>query len=382
MDSRFSRRDAVAWIVAVVLLATSGTRAEQPQAADRERIATLVRDLDANEYAAREAASDELLKVGEPAMPEIKAAMQNSRSAEVRTRAERLVREIIVWGDSPHELSLPKLLDQVKQAIHAKDPAKALADGKLEKSLDCWVQVLGQVSGHTGILPPVRFDELKYAAYEQRGEEGGELHDSLLIFRRGRLKSAARCVILADELVEIDHVQDCIIFTRAAAILDHCGNSVVIAGQVIQATGVYGSILVAGSVVDLTNASDSVVAAANEVTAQLVSNVSAVNSRLDRTVQQAGIRGVRLPELSFAKPDAKNPLAEQVTLIETLWEGDPVARLRTKGGTDQIVKYGKTIVGPEGRPIPELKGWTHCFANRGVAVFTDGNDYVTLRAKP
>jgi hypothetical protein len=372
---------AATWIGLTLWIASQAGLADQPPAADLERITTLIRDLDANEYAAREAASAELLKLGEPAVPAINAALRNSPSAEVRTRAERLVREIIVWGDSPHELSLPQILDQVKRATRAKDPAKVCADGKLEKLLDCWVRVLGQTSGQTGILSPVRIGDLKYAAYEQRGEDGGEWHDSLLILRRGRLKSAARCVILADELVEIDHAQDCIIVTRSAAKLDHCGNSVVIAGQLIQATGAYGSILVAGSVVDLSNASDSVVAAADEVTAQFVSNVTAVNSRISRTVQQTEIRDVRLPELSFAKPEAKNPLAERVHLIETLWEGDPVARVRTKGGTDQIVKYGRAIVGPGGGPVPELRGWTLCFANRGVAIFTDGDDCAVLRAK-
>ena len=381
MGGKLPWRTAAGWVAVGLLLVVSSIRAESPQPADGGQTAALIRDLDANEYAAREAASAELLKLGEPAVPAIKAAMRNSTSAEVRVRAERLVREIIVWGDSPHELSLPQILDQVKRATRAKDPAKACADGKLEKSLDCWVQVLGQVSGHPGILPPVRFGELKYTAYEQRGEDGSHWQDSLLILRRGRLKSAARCVILADELVEIDHAQDCIILTRSAAKLDHCGNSVVIAGQLIQATGAYGSILVAGSVVDLSNASDSVVAAADEVTAQFVSNVSAVNSRISRTVQQTGIRGVRLAELSFAKPEAKNPLAEQAQLIETLWEGDPVARVRTKDGKEQIVKYGRAIIGHGDRPVPELRGWTLCFANRGVAVFTDGNDSVTLRAK-
>jgi hypothetical protein len=381
MDTHTPWRVAATWIGLTLWIASQAGLADQPPAADRERIATLIRDLDANEYSAREAASAELLKLGEPAVPAIKAALRNSPSAEVRARADRLVREIIVWGDSPHELSLPQILEQAKQAAQAKDPAKAGDDGKLEKLLDCWAQVLGQASGQTGIRPPVRFADVKFARYEQRGEEGGAWRDSLLILHRARLKSAVRCVILADELVEIDHAEDCIILTRAAAKLDHCGNSVVIAGQLIQATGAYGSILIAGSVVDLSNASDSVVAGADDVSAQFVSNVSAVNSRVDQNALQNGIRRVRLPELHFAKGEPKNPLAERVRLIETLWEGDPVARVRVKGAADQIVKYGKAIVGPDAHSVAELKGWTLCFANRGVAVFTDGDDSATLRAK-
>jgi hypothetical protein len=51
---------------------------------DAERIANLIRDLDAEEFSVRDDAARELTKIGEPALPALEEALRETKSEEVR----------------------------------------------------------------------------------------------------------------------------------------------------------------------------------------------------------------------------------------------------------------------------------------------------------
>ncbi len=59
--------------------------------ADEKRIAQLVKDLDADDFAVREKASEELEAIGEPAAKALRKALEGTASAELRARATRLL---------------------------------------------------------------------------------------------------------------------------------------------------------------------------------------------------------------------------------------------------------------------------------------------------
>jgi WD40 repeat protein len=67
----------------------------EPAAADRERIRTLLAQLDDDSYDSREAAGAALLKIGVPAEPDLRRAASESKSAEVRIRARRVRLEML-----------------------------------------------------------------------------------------------------------------------------------------------------------------------------------------------------------------------------------------------------------------------------------------------
>src|SRR3972149_2799168 len=60
----------------------------------KERIAKLVKDLDDNDQKVRENATEELIKIGEPAFEDVKKALIKPPNNEVRIRATHIVSEI------------------------------------------------------------------------------------------------------------------------------------------------------------------------------------------------------------------------------------------------------------------------------------------------
>ncbi len=380
-----------AFLPALVALLAIGRASAAPSAPskqiDEERIAALVRNLDANQYAIREAASEELLRVGEPALPAIKAALATSPSLEVKNRCERLVLRIIPWGDLPHELSLERLMKVVKDVNGANDPVRACRDWKLESLLDCWVRFLGQVSELPKCQPPVQLSDVRLAVGTPRdGETIDQATDSLIVVKRGQIRSATRCIILAEEPIEIESAQDCIIISRSVAKVDRCQNSAVLAQCLVDSLEASRSILIAGGQVGVESAGDSIVAAGSELWAKSRRNLVVVNPSDDRSSRQGerslvGAREVRCPELRLVESAKKNPMAERIRLLETLWQGNAVARIRLNDGKERTLRCGENIAAPDGKPIAGLERWRLVFANRGVAVFAKDDDFVTLLAR-
>jgi hypothetical protein len=94
-----------------------------PEAPDRARLARLVAALDADTFAEREKASQELEKLGEQAAPALKQALAGDSSPEVRRRAERLL-AALARPDNPARL---RVLRAVEVLEKAGDPDKRKA---------------------------------------------------------------------------------------------------------------------------------------------------------------------------------------------------------------------------------------------------------------
>jgi WD40 repeat protein len=61
------------------------------QGADEKRVAQLIKDLDNDDFAVREKASEELARIGEPAAGALRKALEGTPSAEMRSRATQLL---------------------------------------------------------------------------------------------------------------------------------------------------------------------------------------------------------------------------------------------------------------------------------------------------
>src|SRR3990170_4822039 len=88
-------------ILAVVLSVLVPSSASYSDDKDqKERIAKLVKDLDDNNQKVRINATEELIKIGEPALEEVRKALIKPPSNEVRIRATHIVSEIEfnVWA--------------------------------------------------------------------------------------------------------------------------------------------------------------------------------------------------------------------------------------------------------------------------------------------
>jgi RNA polymerase sigma factor (sigma-70 family) len=105
--------------------------------ADEKRIAQLIKDLDADDFDAREKASAELEKIGEPAAPALRKALEGTPTAELRIRATQLLDKFggkVVSADALRRERALEVLEHVGGA-EARALLEEIAKGAPEAAL-------------------------------------------------------------------------------------------------------------------------------------------------------------------------------------------------------------------------------------------------------
>jgi HEAT repeat protein len=120
------RLDSSAWwlvevLLALLILLALGLSALSAAETDVEKIERLIRQLGSNEFEERNAASEELEKIGKPALEALRKALKDTKDAEVHSRAKALVDAIS--GE-------PKQYAQLIKDLNANDYATREAAGK------------------------------------------------------------------------------------------------------------------------------------------------------------------------------------------------------------------------------------------------------------
>jgi RNA polymerase sigma factor (sigma-70 family) len=122
---------------AVALLRQRLQPAPAGDAAQQKKVAQLVAQLDDNDFAVREKASEELEKLGAVAEPELRKALEGEPSVEVRRRAERLLEMLkrpVLSAETVRGLRAVEVLEQVGGA-GARQALEAIAKGAPEAPL-------------------------------------------------------------------------------------------------------------------------------------------------------------------------------------------------------------------------------------------------------
>jgi WD40 repeat protein len=101
-------------------------RLEKSAGVDGKRLASLIADLDADEFETREKATKELEAIGTRAVPALRKALDGSPSAEVRQRAERLLKK----------LDGPEAIGQQQRAGRALEALEAIGSPEAIKALE------------------------------------------------------------------------------------------------------------------------------------------------------------------------------------------------------------------------------------------------------
>jgi hypothetical protein len=109
----------------------------QPAVFDRERIARLVKDLDSEDFEAREKAEAELQKLGDLAEPALRQVLEGKPSPEVRRRVDGLMRYLGPAVPAPAQLRLLRAVEVLERARTADSKAllERLAGGAPEARL-------------------------------------------------------------------------------------------------------------------------------------------------------------------------------------------------------------------------------------------------------
>jgi len=116
-------------------------RAKAPSlSAPYERVARLLAELDDDDFAVRQTASDELGKLGESVRPLLRQALEQHLSAEVRKRLEKVLEQKLGEGDASfgRELMRGTRVVDVLETIgtsEARTVLKALAKGNAKSQL-------------------------------------------------------------------------------------------------------------------------------------------------------------------------------------------------------------------------------------------------------
>jgi hypothetical protein len=98
---------------------------------DSDRIARLIKDLDADDFAAREKASKDLEKVIKAAAPALKAELARDPSPEVKRRLQKLLENATPAPPTPEELRANRAVDVLEEVgtPEAKEVLQKLAKG-------------------------------------------------------------------------------------------------------------------------------------------------------------------------------------------------------------------------------------------------------------
>jgi hypothetical protein len=99
------------------------------QSADPKRLAALLGDLDSNQFAVREKASQELEKLGDAAEPALRRALADKRSPEARRRMEQILAKLAMpSGDRLRGLRAVEVLEHIATA-EARQLLEQMATG-------------------------------------------------------------------------------------------------------------------------------------------------------------------------------------------------------------------------------------------------------------
>jgi hypothetical protein len=111
-------------------------RAGEPPA-DVKKIAALITKLDDDEFSDREMASAELQKLGQEALPQLQRTVEESKSAEVRLRAQSLLEKLNTVSLTPDQKRLQAVL-YVFELI-ASDEARKVLDEVANGKAGAWL---------------------------------------------------------------------------------------------------------------------------------------------------------------------------------------------------------------------------------------------------
>ncbi len=367
--------------------------AAKPSDEQLEEIERLLKALDADDPTAREDATDALIALGKVALSAVRAHVGEAPSAEARMRAEQIVRELERWGGgAPTEFAIQELFAAVREANAAAELVGPSSESVLRAlaQVKALAAIAAVAAGKEPGPLPVDPATLTPAAPTT------SMNAALVVAPRVEGTVARGCVIFADEFVRLSNAQDCIIVSRVGVRLSSSKNCVIVAGAFLGQSRSEASLLVSGGGASLTSGTDVVVAAAEGFTFTRVEGGTTINTppgdaRFARRAQE--LDAVEEPRLDLEGLWADNPLAGKIEVTDVLRSvasrgflgtASNLVLLRTTDGRGEFVaREGAPVLMPDGKPLPELEGWTLRMAesDRGgrYVLFSDGEREALFR---
>ena len=365
-----------------VLLVTSAalswaqepTRGDEPQQqaeaqVDAALLERLLGELDAEDFHVREQATRRLIELGAPARQRVEQLQANPPSPEVKSRVERILRQLQLADIRRNAVRLDAIFEQVRLANRDRLDRESLG-----AMLEQLIVVLQSATGNDHLQLPVQLSDLKIAPADTF------VRDSLVIVRGDegkRVRSVRNSIVLADVAVDISGCDNSIIIARAAAEVTFPKNSIVIGGFWLDSSSARDSILLSGHGANVTFPKNGIIAAGENVrTSSSTEEATFVNTQPPERTRGAP-KLVATEGLILREAQPKNPLADKIVVTHAA-SGIVLFR-RASGGGELVARLNQPVKHPDGEPVPELEGWQACYtAYYRHALFTDGERIVLM----
>ena len=370
------------WLAAwAIVLVSSGLLAAQekpgerePTAADKARIAKLIKQLDDDKADVREAATAELRKIGEPALAALEKVLADPPSIEAKFRAQATIDGIKLDLVRKQALKIDDILAQARAAQKDGWDNKTLA-----AQLDNLIRVLAGETGRKDLKLPVTFADLGQAPM------GPFARGVLLKEKRVKTSMVERSIVLADSVAEVSIARNSIIIAPVAAIVSSCEDSLVIAGHLVNVSSPRGSVILCNTRLEASLVRDTIVGCPQGVQISRAESSTFINSAIP--MRPGGLapgrtenKSVEVQGIVFGAKAPPSPLEGKLTITLATQLDQALALFNLPDGSGEYVaRYEQEIKTPQGEPIESLKGWKLIYAGNRLAVFAKGDEIACVR---
>lgn len=339
-----------------------------------ERIAWLIKQLDADAFEEREQATAELGAIGEPAQAALEKAGRESKSAEVRTRAAGLLKALALARTRKNPLKLTDFFAEAKRASEGQPNAE-----RLDALVARLIEILARESDRNDLRPPVLANDLN------AGESKGLISNALLAQKCGRIAMAENSVVLFGTAGAVGNAKNCIVIAPLAIEVSVAENCIVLGGSTTQVNIARGSIVLSSGQLFGSVGDNSFLGAGGEVRVRGLRKAMVIGAR---AVELPGVIG---PDDSTTLQVPALDLRQQLTFDDPLRDKLEITYLGGSstsgfllfklpdGSGEYVARAGQEIRSPQGQPLAGLEGWKLSFCSGRIAVFEKGDEVSVMR---
>jgi hypothetical protein len=338
-----------------------------------ERIAELIKQLDADEFQEREQASEALQALGEQAEAALEKVRRESKSAEVQTRADALLKTLALARIRKNALKLTDFFAEAKRANEGELNAE-----RLDALVARLIEILAAESGRKDLKPPVLVKDVG------AGERMGLLRNALVIQKNGNVPFIESSVVLFETAGHVSHAKNSIIIAPLAADVSHTENCIVLGGLTTSVSFARGGIVLSGGDLDLSHGDNCFLGAGEELRTSIPQKATFVNSTpVERPglPARAGSSSIKVEGLELYQKPLANPLQDKLKITHmsgSTSSGFLLFHL-PDGSGEYVARTGQEIRSPQGRPLAGLEGWKLNFCSGRIAMFEKGNEVSIMR---
>jgi len=271
-------------------------------------------------------------------------------------------------------------------------------DATLEADLGKLVDAAKATTGKQSLKAPVQFQDVSSTANPRLAAVQGGLLS--VVKGNAEVSFANKSIFLVDGSIRIAHCADCVVIARGIVEISHGNRNLILAGHHVNvsfdgmdgmraragAKGVAGpladgSLIVSGGSVNIAHAQGTICSAPKLIDISHAAEVAFLASPELKMSHQQGWSDHKGFLTPFHVPAAATLPGSALTVKQIVAPDDRTKQLLTveRNGVEYVLRPGAKLADEKGQPLPDWGNWSVGFIADNVALFTDGQDDVTVR---